>query len=152
MNNQGNIMTEWSHLPNAAHIDQVLTYVELFPIRPMPARDATRDVVWAAARNVALSAVFDAARDVALSAAWNAALGTAKDTAKDVARYVARDGVSNMVWDAILALVAHDHCDRYLTMTSDQLKIWGALSTDPASVLLLPYVTFLGHIKTKETS
>ena len=49
-------MTAWAHLPNAAHIDRVLTHLREHP------------ECWGAARDVAR----DAARDVAWGAAWDA--------------------------------------------------------------------------------
>ena len=54
-------MAEWSHLPNARHIDAVLAHVRQHPDRWVAAWDAA----WAAAR--------DAARDAAWGAAWDAA-------------------------------------------------------------------------------
>ena len=58
-------MAEWSHLPNAAHLDWMLQSVKQNPALWNAARGAARD----AARDAA----WDAARDAAWGAAWGAA-------------------------------------------------------------------------------
>jgi hypothetical protein len=130
-------MTAWSHLPNAAHIDQVLAHIQSFSIRPIPACDAARNTAW----NAAWGELWNAERDAAWISAKRAARNALRDVTWEVAAVsVARDAAR----DAIMALIAYDHCDRYLTMTSDHLAVWSKLNADPASVLLLPYVTFMG--------
>ena len=48
--------------------------------------------------------------------------------------------VRDAAWDAALALVAYDDCEKYLDMTPDALQVWAVLSDDPAAILLLPMV------------
>jgi len=67
----------------------------------------------------------DAAYSAARHAAWRSAV-------RDAAGYAARD--------AVIALVAYDDCSKYLDMTPDELKVWAALSSDPAAILLQPMV------------
>ena len=107
----------WSHLPNADHIDRVIASVKDHP------------KVWAAAPYVAGYMV---ARASARDAAWDAAINTAWDASYDAARDAA--------WGAIAALVVYDDCSQYLSMTSDQLRVWAILSEKPAAILMLPAV------------
>ena len=113
-------MSEWSHLPNAAHIDRVIESQNSYP------------EVWggayASARGGACNAAYDAARD----AAWYAARDAARDAAQGAAWYAARD--------AALAFIAYDDAANYLSMPSDQLKVWATLSENPAAILLIPAV------------
>ena len=61
-------MAEWSHPPNAAHIDWVLRSVRADPGKWSVARDAARD----AARVAAWDAAWDAARVAAVAlTAWD---------------------------------------------------------------------------------
>jgi hypothetical protein len=135
-------MTAWSHLPNARHIDQALINIQLLHVRPTPACSVAGHTAWRAvqdvAQDVAWLAAQAASRDTILDAAWNAAWNSSWGAAWDVSQSV------------ILALVVYDYSDRYLTMTADQLRAWSALGTDPAAVLLLPYVTFMEHNTSKE--
>ena len=128
-------MNAWSHLPNAAHIDRVLESVKSHPeVWVLPrtsAWDAARDAARNAARGAAWDAAWEAAWDAAYDAAWGAAWGAARG--------------------AILALVAYDDDAKYLGMPSDQLKIWGILSEEPAAVLLLPAVIAYEKIDELET-
>ena len=112
--------TEWSHLPNAGHIDRVLASVKAHP------------------------EAWNEARLEAWYAAWYAAGYAAGYAARDAAWDQARDAASSEAWravrDAIIALIAWDDCARYLDMSSDQLKVWAILSEKPACILLLPAV------------
>ena len=125
-------MSAWSHLPNAAHIDRVLESVGSHP------------EVWGVPRDIALGATFDAA--------WNAARIAAFDAARIAAWDAARGAAYNAALDAILALITYDDAAKYLGMPSDQLKIWGILSEDPAAVLLLPAVIAYEKISELETA
>ena len=51
--------TEWSHLPNAAHIDAVLASVKANPDDWNAARNAAWYAAWYAARNAALDAALN---------------------------------------------------------------------------------------------
>lgn len=46
---------------------------------------------------------------------------------------------------AILALISYPNSARFLDMTPDQLRMWIALSEDPAATLLLPVVIELAN-------
>ena len=127
-------MSAWSHLPNAAHIDRVLTslkehseiWITVLNAVPYAAWDAARDEVWDAARDE----VWEEAQSRARTSAWGAA-------------WFATQSV-------ILALVAYDHSAKYLNMTSENLKTWALLSEEPAAVLLLPAVIAFERISELE--
>ena len=116
--------TEWSHLPNAVHIDRVLASLKANP----GAWSRSRIASWTAAREAANKAARGVARTAAL------------DAARTAAWYAARDEARLAAWYAISALIAWDNSAQYLDMTSDELKMWAALSEDPAAILLLPAV------------
>ena len=112
-------MKPWSDLPNAAHIDRVLTHLREHPECWGAARDAARGAAWGAAWGVARSAAWDAAR----GAAW----GAARDAAWDAAG------------NAIAALVAWDDCADLLCLPPDVLRARiNLVGNDHAAALLLP--------------
>ena len=117
----------WSHLPNAKHIDRILTHLEAHPEK------------WAAAYTAAWAAAYTAAWGAAYTAAWAAARGAAWDVARDAAWAAARGDAWGAI-AAIAALVAWDNCAHLLELTPDQLRMYSRLSDDPAAVLLLPAV------------
>jgi hypothetical protein len=80
---------------------------------------------------VAYSAAHAAARHVIYHAAWN------DDWAE--------------AWDSILALLAYDDCEQYLSMTSEELKAWALMTEHPAAVLLLPMVVVREQIEQAAT-
>ena len=127
--------TEWSHLLNASHIDWVISSVKTHPEKWNAAWDAGLDTARGAALGAALSATWTAALGAALSATWTAATDAALSAAWAPARGV------------IGALVAWDHSAKYLSMTPDELRVWYALSDDPACILLLPAVMVLQEEK-----
>ena len=120
---------EWSHLPNAKHIDWVLETLGKNP----KVWDAVRYKKWAAAwvaRNVAFGALWRAAR----SDEWAAALG-----AVDAVRYAPRYATTDTAWSAIEALIAWDDSGRLLDMPVK--KVTKLFKTgNYAAVLLLPAV------------
>ena len=125
--------TAWSHLPNATHIDRILASVKSHPN------------VWKAAGE---AASWDAARDRAWTAAGEAA---SWDAARDAARTAALDAARYAAWTAartaIAALVAWDNSAKFLDMTSNELKMWAALSEDPAAILMLPAVMAIEQLE-----
>ena len=129
-------MAEWSHLPNAAHLDWMLQSVKQNPALWDAAWDAARDAARGAARGAARDAARDAARgaawDAAQGAAWDAAQGAAQGAAWDTARYAAWYAA----WDAASALTAWDHAGPVLHMSDEAFA--GALALDPHMVLLEP--------------
>ena len=108
---------EWDHLPNAKHIDAILADVNANPERWKVAGPSARDVAW------------NAAWIVAWEVGWEVGWASA-----------ARGAASAAARGAIVALVAWDESSKYLEMTVDELKVWYALSNDPAALLLLPAV------------
>jgi hypothetical protein len=142
--------TEWSHLPNAAHIDRVLESVKAHPEQWTTAWTTA----WAAAWDAALDAVENAARNVVENAARNAALDAAGEAiwgaAGEAIWGAARSAAGAAARAAILALIAYDDCAQYLDMPSDKLKVWAILSENPAAVLLLPAIKAFEKIKELE--
>jgi hypothetical protein len=133
-------MSAWSNLPNAKHIDRVLASVKEHPETWDAARDAVRHAVRHAARDAAWCAVRHAVRHAAYDAAWSAAWSAVRGATLDAA------------WSAILALIAYDDCDQYLSMSSEQLRAWALLSEHPAAVLLLPMVVVREQIEQLESA
>ena len=92
------------------------------------------DAAWSAAWSEARSELWYAARDAALPVArselWYAARAAAGVTTLAVNRAAARA--------SILALIAYDDCDQFLSMSYEQLQVWAVLSEDPRAILLLP--------------
>ena len=126
--------TEWSHLPNAVHIDRVLASVKAHPD------------VWGAARVAARFADWSDARD----AAWYAAKYATGDAARIAARNAAWDAAKYAAGDAMVALIAWDDSAQYLDMTSEQLKMWYHLTERPECLLLLPAVRAFERIEEME--
>ena len=140
-------MKPWSDLPNAAHIDRVLTHLREHPECWGAARDAARGAAWGAAWGVARSAAWDAARGAAWGAArdaaWDAAGGAAWDAARDAAWSTAWGAARDAAWDAagnaIAALVAWDDCADLLCLPPDVLRARiNLVGNDHAAALLLP--------------
>ena len=138
--------TEWSHLPNAVHIDRVLASLKANP--------EAWTAAWSAAGSAARRAARDAARRAAWTAAWSAAGSAARGAAWTAARTAAWTAARTAAWtaalDAIAALVAWDRSSQFLDMTANELKMWQSLSEDPAVVLLLPAVVAFEQIKELE--
>ena len=115
-------MNAWSHLPNAPLIDWVIESLKCNPQKWSRAEDAvlnaTHDAGWIAIRIAARDAINNASRRSALDATW--ATGQAS------------------AYDVILALIAYDDCDQYLSMSYEQLLTYALLSEKPQAILLLP--------------
>jgi hypothetical protein len=156
-------MSEWSSLPNAAHIDRVIASVKQHPKIWGAAWDAARTAAlrsaWEAAWGEALAATDDAnryaawdtARRTARKAVWDEELNVTRSAVWTADRIVARNKPVYAVWDAIRALTTYDDCDQYLAMSSEQLRAWATLTEQPAAVLLLPAVVALELIAELET-
>ena len=137
------MMTAWSELPNAAHIDRIIASVKAHPKIWGATWDATWGAAWNAAGDAAWNAAY-AARNAAYAArnaAWDAARNAAWKAAGDAAWKAVGDAVVDAAWkavgDAALALIAYDDCAHYLNMSPEQLKAWAILSEKPAAALLL---------------
>ena len=126
-------MSEWSHLPNAAHIDWIIQDVEPNPSDWFAARDAARgDLAW----DVARGAAWFAARDAVHDAAWDAARDAAYQAAWDAARGAA-GALRGAAYPAILALVAYDHAGALFDRPVEQVRVQAYLG-QPAALLMLP--------------
>ena len=69
---------------------------------------------------------------------WNQAYDQAWYEARDQVSDQARVQAWNQVYGVLLALIAYDDCDQYLSMTFDELKTWALVSEKPQAILLLP--------------
>ena len=138
-------MSAWSHLPNAAHIDRVIASVEEHPEAWSDAYTAD----WDSALGVALDLAWEFARS-SLSArdslVWDAAWESSRNAVWDAGCDAFRDAAWKSAGSAILALIAYDDCAKYLSMSSDQLRVWTILSENPAATLLIPAVIALERI------
>ncbi len=130
--------TEWSHLPNAAHIDAVIVSLKANPDEWSAAWGAAWGAAWYAARDAAWyaarDAAWNAALDAALDAAWDAALDAARGAAWGAARGAARG--------AILALVAYDDCAHMLDSEPDDLRILSKLGSHAATLMIHASIAF----------
>jgi hypothetical protein len=129
-------MSAWSHLPNAHHIDWVLVSAQMHP------------ELWTTAWNLAQDATKDASRPLIADEnrieAWNSArdiarviIGNANTAWYSTMILANRYAISHPVWDAILALIAYDDCEQYLSMSSEELQAWALVTQHPAAVFLL---------------
>lgn len=125
-------MNEWSHLSNAHHIDWVLESVK------------ENLQLWSEASSTVLTTVKHNEMAAARLTAFKLA---AEDAAKFAARRMAslrRNDLETRaklaMRGAIIALVAYDDCDQYLSMSYEKLLVYSILSQKPQSILLLPMV------------
>ena len=129
--------TEWSHLPNAKHIDWVNASLKANPGNWTAAWDAVWDAAYDAVRDEAWYVVCDEARTKAFDAARTAARTAAYYTARDAARTAATEAAFDAATDAIVALIAYDDCAYMIDSEMDELKILAKLG-DQRALLLLP--------------
>lgn len=137
---------KWSSLPNAHHIDWVIESLRENPQLWIEA-GMTWNTAWYTVGNAAYdakrNAAKNAARDAARRAAWeDAGVAVAVSTA-------AREAAWRAAWRAVVALIAYDDCDQFLSMKYEKLQIWAALSEHPAAVLLQPMVYVREKYETK---
>ena len=113
--------TKWAHLPNAVHIDRVITSIKLYP-------DQWTDQ-WSEMK-LAREAALTAARDAGRKDVWHE--------------------VQEVAWlaalDALLCLIAYDDCAYMLDSEVEELKILAALG-DHKAILLLPACIAFNAIK-----
>jgi hypothetical protein len=129
-------MSEWSHLPNAVHIDRILAHLKTHPEKWTYTRAAAWDSTWNAAWNAAFDAARSAARSAALTAVREATLFTAGDEAWRAAW--------NATSAALLALIANDTCAYLLREKPEHVELLASLGIDEA-ILLLPAVRAMSH-------
>jgi hypothetical protein len=125
-------MSEWSHLPNAAHIDWVLASLKKYP-------DLWAETWYTNRRTSYYNAAWNAARSAAIFSERVPAWQGAYDATNHRTRWATRD--------TILALIAYDDCDQYLSMTSEELRAWALMTEHPAAILLLPMVVVREQIE-----
>lgn len=116
----------WSHLPNAALIDEVLASVKTSPNRWDTARDAVRNAARGTVRGAAWDAAWDAARGNTWDAIWQALQIAAKGTARSAA------------WNALLALIAYDDAGQFIKRPVSELQMLYRLHPHPMYLLLQP--------------
>jgi len=134
-------MSEWSHLPNARHIDWVIADVRDNPSDWGVARLAAGEAAYGTAGFAAWLAVNGAAQE-----AWGAAYDAVRDAlnaARDIGRAptlstetlvrVLREADA---WEACLALIAYDHAGKLFDIPVEQVRVLAYLG-QPAAVLLL---------------
>ena len=126
--------TAWAHLPNAAHIDEVLASLKAYPGKWSAAWDATQT----AARGAARGAVWNAARDAVWNAAWGAVWNAAWGGVWGAARVVAGD--------VIAALIAYDDAGQFMKLPVEQLKAMYRLDPHPMYLLLQPTAAIFAEV------
>ena len=139
--------TEWSHLPNATHIERIIASLKSNPhewVEAYGTRDAAWDECRYAARNAAYNAVCILAWDAACDAAYDAARNYLID------QYDA-DGWGGYIAAryAILALLEYDSCGPLMDQTSEQREILAGLGVNGA-LLMIPMAKAFELIKEKE--
>ena len=123
-------MNAWSHLPNAAAIDEVLESLKKHP--------EAWDAAWDTTRDAAGCAAWDAARDAAWGAAWGAARDTTRDTTRDAAWSAAWDAARSAAWSAVAALIAYDDAGKLIKQPVAHLQGLYRLDPHPAFLLFQP--------------
>ena len=118
-------MNAWSHLPNAAVIDEVLK-----SLRKQPK-------AWGAA----WGAAWDAARD----AAWDAA----RDAARGAACVPVWDTDWSAAWDAVAALIAYDDAGKLIKQPVAHLQGLYRLDPHPMFLLLQPASAVFNQLEFK---
>ena len=131
-------MNAWSHLPNAAVIDEVLESLKKHPEAWDAAWDAARDAAgcaaWDAARDAAWGAAWGAARDATRGAAW----GAARDATRSAAWSAAWDAARSAAWSAVAALIAYDDAGKLIKQPVAHLQGLYRLDPHPAFLLFQP--------------
>ena len=115
-------MNAWSHLPNAAAIDEVLESLKKHPEAWDAAWDAAGCAAWGAARDTTRDTTRDAAWDATRSAAWSAAWDAARSAA----------------WSAVAALIAYDDAGKLIKQPVAHLQGLYRLDPHPAFLLFQP--------------
>ena len=135
--------TEWSHLPNAAHIDSVIASLKANPYEWSKAQAyAAWNAAWNAARNAARNAAWNAARNAAWNAVRNAARNAAWNAARNAAWYAAYDAAYDAAWHTILALIAFNDCAHMLDSEPDELRVLSRLGVDAATLMIPAAIAF----------
>ena len=150
-------MNAWSHLPNAAVIDEVLKSLRKHPkawdAAPGAAWDAARgaapDAAWGAAWGAVWDAAQGAARDAAWGAAWDAAWDAARDASRGVACAPVWDTDWSAAWDAVAALIAYDDAGKLIKQPVAHLQGLYRLDPHPMFLLLQPASAVFNQLEFK---
>ena len=135
-------MREWSHLPNAVHIDAILhsafTYPSYWsvPSHNQQSRMQFTQMSAESRRNQWCQLAADAISD----AAWDAAVHH-----NDASSIKQRACWRNARY-AAMALVLYENCSYLLNMPSEQVRVLAGIAL-PAAILLLPAVVAFESIK-----
>ena len=129
-------MSAWSHLPNAQHIDWVISSLRTHSREWGEGWNET----WTASLIEDWEGAWDSAHKATWDAGWSAARDAGWNAARDAARDAGWNAALNAIVGTITALVAYDHAGKYFDMPSDQVRFWAVLSEEPAAILMLPAV------------
>ena len=119
------IKSEWSHLPNAVHIDRVIASVKSHPEQWEVTQLPMQQEVWFKTFVAETSLGRDAVWRIAMDEAWREQ----------------QQFINQAAWDAVcvtlLCLVAYDDCAYMLDSEVGELKILATFG-DPKAILMLP--------------
>lgn len=134
-------MNEWSHLPNAVHIDAVLVSVAAHPAHWRQAARVLLNPNTNRAFAISHATARSQVKQMPVDERMERALGDAVFYAAPMesATYFA-------VWNAVIALVLNDRCAHLLSMPPDQVRVLAGLEVT-AAVLLLPATMVFAAIK-----
>ena len=133
-------MSEWSHLLNAKHIDWIIQSLKYNPKVRSAAGEATWDTEWDSAKDAAMNDAFDIERDSMVDPIMEITTDIVNESQKlGELDEDSCDRAWDAAWNAILALVAYDDCEKYLDVSYEELLSQTNLDPHPACVLLLPY-------------
>ena len=138
-------MNAWSHLPNAAVIDEVLKSLRKQPKAWGAAWDATRGAAWDATRGAAWGAAWDEAR----GAAWDEARGAAWDAARGAACIPVWDTDWSAARGAVAALIAYDDAGKVIKQPVAHLQGLYRLDPHPMFLLLQPASAVFNQLEFK---
>jgi hypothetical protein len=127
-------MSEWSHLPNAKHIDRILACLRDHP--SIFHRQIRRNADTLELENGAFTAAWIAARD---------AQQPIRIKAWEEGSRRMRIGVETVAFDAIAALIAWDRAGDLLKLPVEQVKVLAILGDQPA-ILMYPAIAVMETI------
>jgi hypothetical protein len=125
-------MSEWSQLPNAAHIDRILAHLK------------THSKKWTVTGDAAYIAILSVSPAWAQNVAWKAAYNAAWDASRTAAYDDSWTEARNAASGAILALILNDACAYLLKEKLEHVKLLASLGQSEA-ILLLPAVRAMSH-------
>ena len=137
-------MSEWSHLPNAAHIDHILADIETNSHNwRKPFGTETAGASYAEVNNLLGTVDWDPIWDKSKDIAYNITNREAQAVAR--ANLAAWDVAWHAACFAILALIAWPESGDYLALPVDQVQVLSALG-DAKATLLLPAIGVLSCV------